>query len=192
MMFKLVGLVVAVGATVVLLMLIGRYLSPTDQLVKADVIVVVSGGDTAARTLAGVKLYQDGWAPLLIFSGAASDPASPSNAQIMRSIAIGQGVPSDVITVEDQAKTTHQNATDVSAIVKVLDQKRIILVTSPYHQRRASLEFQAQLGPDVQIINQPASDKSWSWRWWWLSPYGWYVTSGELIRTAFTLVAQRT
>lgn len=32
---------------------------------KADAIVVVSGGDTEARTQAGINLYKNGWADVL-------------------------------------------------------------------------------------------------------------------------------
>ena len=39
---------------------------------KADAIVVVSGGDTNARTDEAIKLYKEGWAPLIVVSGAAA------------------------------------------------------------------------------------------------------------------------
>ena len=50
---------------------------------KADVIVAISGGDTSVRTAKTVELYKDGFADNLIFSGAAADPSSPSNANVM-------------------------------------------------------------------------------------------------------------
>ena len=45
----------------------------SSQCEKADAIVVVSGGDTMARTDEGIRLYKNGWADTLVFSGAAQD-----------------------------------------------------------------------------------------------------------------------
>src|SRR5690606_19129558 len=93
------------------IILISRYLGP-DDLAKcssgpsdkvgcemADVIVAVSGGDTTARTVEAIKLYQAGWAPKLVFSGAAEDKDSPSNAAVMRGIALASGVPNEAISI---------------------------------------------------------------------------------------------
>ena len=46
----------------------------------AGAIVAVSGGDTMARTKKAVEMYKNGWAPKIIFSGAAEDKGGPSNA----------------------------------------------------------------------------------------------------------------
>ena len=63
-----------------------------DVCAKADAIVVVSGGDTFARTDKAVEMYQRGWSNKLIFSGASADPDSISNAEAMRRVATAQGV----------------------------------------------------------------------------------------------------
>lgn len=187
--FLLVGLpaLLVVG----LLVLAGFYIAPQDQLERSDAIVVVSGGDTRLRTLKGIELYQRQLAPLLIFSGAASDPKSPSNAHAMRDIAIDAGVPPDVIALEEQAQTTQQNANQVSTIVRALQSNQIILVTSPYHQRRAAIEFKQRLGVETAIINHSAPDDAWSRAWWWTNPRGWYLTMTEMPKTLFALLNQQ-
>ena len=67
---------------------------------------------------------------------------------------------------------------------KIVDSRKIedvILVTSGYHMRRAQLEFSAQFN-DVKIRSHSvASDKNWS-SWWWLTPWGWWLAMGELMR----------
>ncbi|MBI4100910.1 YdcF family protein [Candidatus Microgenomates bacterium] len=168
---------------------IGFYISPQDDLKPSDVIVAISGGDTAARAIEAVRLYQEGWAPLLIFAGAAKDPRSPSNASVMGDIAVAQGVPPDVIALDETSTTTRQNAQEVSNIVQAFKQRRIILVTSPYHQRRAAIEFQDRLGEDIDIINHSAVDQTWSRKAWFLSPLGWYYTLTEIPKTSFTLIS---
>ncbi|HMR73214.1 MAG TPA: YdcF family protein, partial [Candidatus Saccharibacteria bacterium] len=52
----------------------------TGRCEKADAIVAVSGGDTMARVDQAIELYKNGWATMLIFSGAALDKTGPSNA----------------------------------------------------------------------------------------------------------------
>lgn len=149
---------------------------------KADAIVAVSGGDTTARVDEAVRLYKDGWASILIFSGAALDKSGPSNAKAMLAHAVQSGVPAEAIMVEETSETTSENATNTARLVRDKEVKRIILVTSAYHQRRASLEFQRAFGAGVTVVNRPAAnDKQWS-RWWWLTPYGWWLGVSEVVK----------
>ncbi len=160
----------------------GEAPSNSSNCAAADAIVAVSGGDTNARVDAAVTDYRNGWAPLLIFSGAAQDPSAPSNAQAMKDRAISRGVPADDVLTEDFARNTSENAANTSKFINDRNLTRIILVTSAYHQRRANLEFGARLGPSVQIINAPVSeDKQWSSHWW-ITPAGWWLAIGEIVK----------
>lgn len=161
---------------------INRYLILQDPIKKADAIVAVSGGDTNARTDKAIELYQQGYAPLLVFSGAAKDPNSPSNAKVMKERAVKNGVEPSVILIDEASRDTRENALGIKAQLSKVE--RIILVTSSYHQRRANVEIKLVL-PNVEIINVPAEDRNWSPYTWWLSPYGWWVTVGELIKSLF-------
>lgn len=148
---------------------------------KADAIVVVSGGDTQARTSAGIELYQNGWANTLILSGAALDESGPSNAEAMQLQAIQAGVPESAIIIDEEARSTQQNAQNTQTIFADNNYKDIVLVTSGYHQRRASLEFN-KLADAVTIRNYPVTqDSDWSW-YWWATPRGWWLAGGELVK----------
>ena len=148
---------------------------------KADAIVVVSGGDTSARTAEGIKLYKNGWANKLIFSGAAKDTDGPSNAEVMRQQAQTSGVPANTILIEDLSVNTQQNAANTQQILASNNFNDIILVTSGYHQRRAALEFEKR-AEGVMILNRPLlSDHDWS-GWWWLTPRGWWLTVSEVVK----------
>lgn len=150
---------------------------------KVDAIVAVSGGDTAARTASAIELYKNNWAPLLIFSGAAEDKSGPSNAAIMREQAIAAGVPESAIIIEQYSQTTKQNAEKTQTIFDEKGIKSVILVTSGYHQRRASLEFNKRAEGRVTILNHPDShDKDWS-NLWWVTPRGWYLAVSEFLKT---------
>lgn len=157
-------------------------LTPSDSsnCQSVDAIVAISGGDTAARVNKAVSLYKNGWSNVLIFAGAAEDKTGPSNAAAMKTIAINDGVPENNIYIDEYSETTKQNAENVQAIFAKLNIKRAILVTSGYHQRRASLELNKYT--DATILNHPVeSDSDWS-IWWWTKPRGWWLVGSELVK----------
>lgn len=186
-------LIAVVVALVVIVIGLSIFLAPNDLsgcdeqpsdkqgCQPADAIVAVSGGDTPARTAEAIELYKNGWAPKLIFSGAALDKSGPSNAEVMRSQALGSGVPQEDILIEEYGETTRENAENTQDILADNSITSVILVTSGYHQRRAGLEFSKRVH-DVEVRNHPvASDKQWS-AWWWLTPGGWFLSVSEFIK----------
>lgn len=194
MIHRLIGLVFIAAVIIIGL---NAYLSP-DNLAgcsgpgsgacqKADAIVVISGGDTPARTNEAINLYREKWAPLIIVSGAAADKTGLSNAEAMKRQALASGVPSGNIIAEEVSETTKQNAEEVKKHIVPRGMRRIILVTSGYHMRRAQLEFTAQL-PGVDVVAHPvASDKQWGSAWW-LTPWGWWLALGELAKIGLFVV----
>lgn len=159
-------------------------LEPTEsgRCATVDAIVTVSGGDTNARTAEAIRLYNNGWSKMLVFSGAAADKDSPSNAAVMEDQAVAAGVDESHIVIEEKSRTTAENAQYTAGLLQQMNVKRILLVTSAYHQRRTNLEFTKQLGSDVVIVNHPvANDSQWS-RWWWATPYGWFLGMSEVLK----------
>lgn len=153
-----------------------------DPCREADAIVAISGGDTSARAAEAIKLYQNGWAKKLIFSGAAKDKSGPSNAEAMRRQAREAGVPDNDILTEELGETTKQNADNTQEILDRNDVSSVILVTSAYHQRRAALEFNKRADGAVAIRNHPvAVDNQWSFAWW-LTPTGWLLAISEFVK----------
>lgn len=161
----------------------GCGISPTDfeKCQKVDAIVAVSGGDTNARAMEAIRMFKNGWSEKLIFSGAAQDKSGPSNSEVMKEIAVGEGVPEASINIDEYSESTKQNAENVQTIFSKLDIKSVILVTSGYHQRRAYLEFNKRT-TNVTIFNHPvATDKDWS-LWWWVTLRGWWLALSESVK----------
>lgn len=185
-MSKLVKLILA-GMALYLsfILLANNLLIENSKPVQSDYIVVVSGGDTIGRTKKGIELYKQAYAPKLLLSGDAADPKSPSNAKVMRNFAIDNGVPEEDIIIEENSKDTYQNATEsILKLIKVGPQQQIILVTSPYHSRRARLEFQRAFEKqtiEAKIISVNALDKNWG-RFWWMNPKSVIIASFELLK----------
>lgn len=149
---------------------------------KADAIIAVSGGDTQARTEEAIALYQNGWADKLIFSGAASDKSGPSNAAVMRQLAIKAGISPAAIVIEQNSETTKQNAEKTVDILQSSGIKSALLVSSSYHQKRVLIEFRRR-APNIEFRSHPVpDDKQWSQNWWWLTPGGWYLALSEVVK----------
>jgi uncharacterized SAM-binding protein YcdF (DUF218 family) len=162
------GFVTGIAVTGVVLALVGHVLDVEDPLKPADVIVALSG-DTGARTETAVALWRAAYAPLIIFAGASEDPNSVASGELMKRDAVALGVPESAILVEPASNTTQENAREVATLMKARDLKTAILVTSPYHQRRAANLFARELGPaGLRFSNYPARDPEWDPNTWWL------------------------
>lgn len=147
---------------------------------SADAIVAVSGGDTTARADEAIKLYQNGWADYIVFSGAAADKSGPSNAAVMKQQAIDAGVPESSILIETMSETTEENATNTAEILEQYDISSVILVTSFYHERRATIEFKKS-APSIAVRSHPVdSDRQWRGDGWWLTITGWRLALQEI------------
>lgn len=184
-------LIFAAGLFAIGWLTLGFYLSPQSDLVKSDAVVAVSGGETFSRADEAIKLYKEGWAPKIIFSGAAADPSGPSNAAAMKRRALAEGVPDDAVLMDEASTNTFENALAVREIVRRSQMKQIILVTSPYHQRRAYATFKSRLDPQVRILNHSATDERWRRSAWWANDYSYKITLAELQKTMFVIWSDR-
>ena len=165
---------------------IAIYLSPQSKLEHADAIVVISGGDTDERISEGVRLYKEDYSREIIFSGAAAS-GTVSNAAAMRNIAVHEGVAPSGILLDETSVDTEENAANVAKIIKAQNFHSIILVTSPYHQRRAYEAFKKELGKNFKIINHSAMDKEWSKADWWSNSQARFLTLGEIMKNFYLL-----
>jgi uncharacterized SAM-binding protein YcdF (DUF218 family) len=90
------------------------------------------------RTLEGVREYKAGVAPHLIFTGGAAH-SRYVEADVMKDLAVAQGVPPRDITVEDQAQNTIQNIYYSEQIMEAHGWKSAEVISSPSHLPRAGL-----------------------------------------------------
>ena len=128
---------------------------------RADAIVVFAGGAGESAEAGGgylervrqaVDLYQAGYANHMIFSSGFV--YAFREAEVMRGLAVDQGVPLESITLEEQAGNTYQMVNLTGAIARDRAYRRILLVSSPYHMRRALLTWHKQM-PDIQAVSVP-------------------------------------
>ena len=142
---------------------------------KADVIIAISGGDTTARAEKAINLYRQNFAKNIIFSGAAADPSSPSNAKVMYDLAVKKGVPQSAIKLDETSENTRQNSENVAKILKENGWTNAILVSENYHLRRAYTNF---VGADAQANFRTTAAKNQIF--WWAEPRGWILIISEI------------
>ncbi len=163
----------------------------SDPLERTDAIVVISGDEALARFREGLRLYRDGWAPRLIFSGAAED-GPRSNADVMRRLALREGVPANAILTDDIAEDTYGNAVHTRELMLANGLRSAILVTSPYHLRRASLTFDGVYqGTGIRFIGRSAPDGAWRKASWWTHEETRALTFRELEKLGYVTVTGR-
>ena len=187
----LLGFLVGAISIVAVLVGIGHWLDLTDPLVKADAIVAISG-DTGARVESAIALWKEGYAPVLIFSGGSSDPESVASAELMKRTAVAAGVPATAIVVEGSSATTEENAQRVAELMQSRGLRSAILVTSPYHQRRAAMLFEREFGrASLSFRNHPADDPDWDASFWWTREPSRSLTLVELAKLGALVAGQR-
>ncbi len=159
----------AAGAAVVYLLLfqtpllwvIAEPLRIVDTPQKADAIVVFAGGAGESAQAGGgyqervkqaVDLYQAGYAPRVVFSSGFV--YAFKEADIMRGLAIDLGVPADAIILEERAANTYQSVIYARDLARRYGARDVLLVSSPYHMRRALLTWRKQ-APDINVAGTP-------------------------------------
>jgi uncharacterized SAM-binding protein YcdF (DUF218 family)/glycosyltransferase involved in cell wall biosynthesis len=132
--------------------------------VRSDAIVVFAGGvgesgraggGAQERLKQAVDLYKAGYAPWLILSSGYV--YSFREAEVMRALAIDLGIPASAIVLEQRATNTYENVRFVDEILRDHHWSRILLVSSPYHMRRALLVWRRQ-APELSVVPTPAID----------------------------------
>ena len=72
----------------------------------------------------------------------------------MRDLAEASGVPADAIVLETRAANTYENVKFVNEILRTHRWATILLVSSPYHMRRALMTWH-HLSPETTVLAAP-------------------------------------
>lgn len=177
-----VGILAAVAASVAwqraqLLTALGRFLVVADPLHAADAIVVLSGS-IPDRVLEAVDLYQAGYAPRIVLTREGRPPgydallarggSLPERHEENRRIALELGVPAEAVEVpERRANSTLAEAQALVAFLRERGFRRILLVTSRSHARRARAVFSAIAAGQPEVWVVPSRYDPFRPQDWW-------------------------
>ncbi|WP_076790875.1 YdcF family protein [Chlorobium sp. KB01] len=132
---------------------------PVSSLHRADAIVVLSGmvmqlegaplgewGEAVDRFEGGIELVRAGIAPVIVFTRGQLpwQPDAVPEGELLAKRAMLLGVPEKVIRLTTIAGNTADEAVAAGKLLGVRRgvRKKIILVTSAFHMRRAAMQFE--------------------------------------------------
>jgi uncharacterized SAM-binding protein YcdF (DUF218 family) len=145
-----------------------KYLYYKDELKPADVIVVIPGSETEYSVAHGAKLFKEGWArkdKIILSGGNAIWKYTWSS--LMKEQALSLGVPVNAIFLEEKSSSTKENALFTKKIIKKHRYTSLILVTSPYHSKRANIIFRKIMGNEIKVLSAPSEESRFQFKDWW-------------------------
>jgi uncharacterized SAM-binding protein YcdF (DUF218 family) len=184
------GVVIAIVilARVPILLGIGRFLIINDEVQSADLIHVL-GGDVD-RIDYGVQLYQQGFGRKMFFTGGRIEIplVDTTYSRLAQQYAIAKGVRSeDVLRRESLATSTYEEALELKAFLDGgAEVKSVIIVSSPYHMRRARWTFTKVLGDRVTFQFAPVPfEMSRHKQQWWTDEWSFNIVLTEYLKIPF-------
>lgn len=141
-----------------LVMLIHRT-GTIDQVEQSDAIIVLGAGLTRngnagraliRRTEHAVRLWHEGYAETIICTGGIAPRQTRSEASACREILLRNNVPASAIFMEEQSRSTEENAIYSEPILSANNLETVILVSDSYHLFRANYIFET-VGIDVSL-----------------------------------------
>lgn len=152
----IIGLVVI---TVLFIDFTYKTFSYRQNTLKADAIVVLTGGK--GRVEEGVRLFRASRAEFLFFVGV--DP-SVRKSDLYRP---RPGDPAaDNVILEKSSRNTLENSIFGRDLIVRSGVHSVLLITSRYHLKRASILFRNSLPKDITIIPYPVDSVNLKESWW--------------------------
>ncbi len=90
----------------------------------------------AARLDHAIKLFEDGYAPLLVVTGGKQPGDRITEAEAARLYAIERGVPDEAIVLEGEGRTTLESLDSVAALLAARGVSDAVFVSDPTHMLR--------------------------------------------------------
>lgn len=153
-----------------LLRLAGNFWIEGDSPQVSDAIVILSDDDFSAdRAARAAQLFKEGFAPRIVASGRYLRPYA-SIAELMQRDLTDRGVPaSAVVLFPIHVRDTREEAVALSQFLSTRGWKKILVVTSSYHTRRARYIYERILPPGFELCIISAPDSEYDPDNWWRS-----------------------
>lgn len=138
------------------------YMLMRHELEPCDLILVLGSNDVRVAEH-GARLWLQGLAPKLLFSGNVGILTrelfgGKPEAEVFAGVARELGVPEEAILIEPRSTNTGENIVFSRELLEQegLDPQRFIVVQKPYMERRAYATFMKQWpGKDIRISSPP-------------------------------------
>lgn len=177
---------------------ITEYIFLENEIEPSDVIFI-PGCARPEHTEEAARLYQEGYAPLLIPSGGFSKVQGgfqgvkkgaekygtdfDSEADFLETVLLKNGVPKEAILKETEATYTLENAEKTKVLLqkKNISIHQAILCCKAHHARRSFLYY-SMVFPEVNILVHPVPVDGITREDWYKTKSGREIVFGELSR----------
>jgi len=144
---------------------LGTFLVDSQPPRQADLVLVLGGDFWGPRVLTGAELARLRYAPFVLFSGPPYR-GRPEGELAIDSL-VRKGYPKEIFQVfATDAASTIAEAKALRGELARRHARRVLLVTSSYHSRRATIVL-TLFCPGVQFISIPAPDSHYHASGWW-------------------------
>jgi uncharacterized SAM-binding protein YcdF (DUF218 family) len=179
-LFRLLGLVAICGFLAIiylawhpLLRAAASFWIVQDRIEPADIIIVIGDDDfTADRAKQAAALFHAGWAHQILASGRMLRPYASIADYMARDLESDGVPPSAILRFSHRADDTREEAEGLRVMAEEKDWRRILLVTSNYHTRRARYIFRKVFPASVRLEIASAPDSDFDPSVWWESRRG--------------------
>jgi len=160
----------------------GSYLIKADAPEKADIALVLAGDGEGNRILAAAQLARQGYVSRVLVSGP-SGIYGQYECDLAIPFAVKAGYPASYfLHLENNARSTKEEARDSIERLHQLGMHKVLLVTSDYHTRRAGKIYRAA-APDLQFVVVAAPDTYFTAGGWWHNRQGEKIAFNEWVKT---------
>jgi uncharacterized SAM-binding protein YcdF (DUF218 family) len=144
---------------------LGGFLVDSQPPQRADLILVLGGDFFGPRVLTGAELARLRYAPIVLISGPPYG-RRPEGEMAIEFLA-QKGYPRELFQVfGHHASSTIEEANVLRGELARRHVKRVLLVTSSFHSRRATIVL-TLFCPGVRFISIPAADSHYHAAGWW-------------------------
>ncbi|MFN8310810.1 MAG: YdcF family protein [Chitinophagales bacterium] len=190
--FMVMLLAVAAAFKTPILRSFSNFLMQQDEPSTADAMVVLSG-DAFMRGNEGARLYKEGFAPLIICPGGNIEHNlfiitgdSLYESDVCRKNIIRNGVDSNKVVAIHIGTSTAEEAVAVLDYCKVHQLKKIIVVTSLFHTRRAGNVYHKLFAKQgIQVLVRGSHNVFYDEQNWWQNEYGMLALNNEYVKLLF-------
>ncbi len=163
----------------------GAFLIVADPLVEAKAIVILSGG-SETRMREALDLYNSGYGEVIILTetGEQLENMDTLHSLDMRIQLMNNGVPAgNILVTSIEVSSTLDEAVAVKQLLERRQFSSAIVVTDPYHTKRASIIFNDVFSENpIEIYIRPVRNSWYSSPSWFLNPQGWRYTILEYVK----------
>jgi uncharacterized SAM-binding protein YcdF (DUF218 family) len=179
---------------------IARFLIVRAEPSHADIVVVLSGSSVyEERIRHGIAVLLEGRALSIVLTNdglrgrwSRRRQANLTSTERAKDAVLDAGINDQrLITLPQRVNSTYDEAVAVRGFAEKAGIRSVLVVTSPYHSRRALWVFRRVLEPagvEVGIDSPPPGEQSPRPDTWWLSRTGWHSVALEYVKLAYYLI----